>query len=69
MKTIKDLTEKEQQLMKRTALNYLDLHRGQVKAAVRGAEYITAPSGSDIFAPHLWKPSHWKWFMFVELDK
>lgn len=63
MLEFQNLTPVQKEEITSKGRDFYQTHRKDINKRVKGVVYITAPSGSDLFHPELWKESHWNWFL------
>lgn len=63
-KNYENLSILEQYNIIQTAFRWENNHRSYVKNLIRSEKNDSyPPSGSDMYHPELWKPTHWKWLI------
>lgn len=56
------VSQEEQTQITQKSIDFYSKHFSHVTDLIKSAEGSYSPSGSDLFRPELWKPSHWRWF-------
>ena len=63
MKTYNQLTRSELNDFNKVMADYFKTNNYQNKMSrVENCFNKVAPSGGDLFDPHLWKDAHWRWY-------
>ena len=57
------LNSEEQMKIMNKALTYYKDHKSSIYSSIKDQKEKVAPTGSDLYSPELWKPSHWVWFL------
>ena len=57
------LNKDEQSKILSDGMKYFVKNKSTVRKSVDKNTEKSAPTGSDLYHPELWKPSHWKWFL------